>query len=80
MLPISKEVILHRDLATDFMNNDLNKKMRYTPQNSPWISSLRGIDVCGWKCEYEVHEWTGLCQICVLFTGVYGIIGGSCLC
>jgi len=27
--------------------------MRCDPQKSPWISSLRGIDASGSKCEHE---------------------------
>lgn len=34
------------------MNNYLNEKMRYPSQNSPWISSLQGIDASGGICEY----------------------------
>jgi len=62
-------MLLNIDLATDFMNNNLNEKMRNTPQISPWISSLRGIDAYGWKCEYEgerVREFMpNLCFVCM---------------
>jgi hypothetical protein len=47
------KVRVSRKVSADFMNNNLNRKMRYRGKNSPWISSLRGIDPTGWKCEYE---------------------------
>jgi len=53
MLTIRYEKLLSINLSAYFMNGYLNGKMRYGPQKSPWISSLRGIDASGWKCEYE---------------------------
>jgi hypothetical protein len=49
MLPMIKEELLKINSAEDFMNNNLNEKMRYRGKNSPWISSLRGIDPKGRK-------------------------------
>ena len=46
-------IVFGRKESADFMNNNLNEKMRYMGKNSPWISSLRGIDATDWKCEYE---------------------------
>lgn len=51
--------------------------MRYSDKNSPWISSLRGIDQAGRKWEYEEAQKHWFRFICVLFTGAYGFMDGS---
>ena len=38
------------------LDSTLNGKMRLGAKNSPWISSLRGIDPKSQKCEYEVQR------------------------
>jgi hypothetical protein len=52
MVLIRPKALLGINLAADFMNNNLNRKMRNEGKNSPWISSLRGIDPKSLKCQY----------------------------
>jgi hypothetical protein len=65
--------LLERKISADFIKNNLNRKMRNRPKNSPWISSLRGIDPKGLKWEHERAQKHRFRLNLRVFTGVYGI-------